>query len=53
MDKYSKKQIVEALERVKQKYPAVFKWFFLCEIDPEHDSLRDKTTAEHCDSPTE
>jgi hypothetical protein len=47
MDRYSKEEIVEALERIKAKYPAVYKWFFIWELDKEHDSLRHPTASEH------
>jgi len=47
MEKYSREEIVSALLRVKEKYPAVFRWFFLWEIDQEaaNDSVRHKTTS--------
>lgn len=32
MEDYSKEEIIAALEQIKQKYPMVFKWFFLFEL---------------------
>ncbi len=35
MKSYSKVDMMVALERIETQYPAVFKHFFLAEIDPE------------------
>jgi hypothetical protein len=35
MKNYDRADMIHALRRVEQKYPSVFKHFFLAEIDPE------------------
>jgi hypothetical protein len=41
LNEYSKKQLVEALEKVKEQYPAVYKHFFFSEVDPEMYAVMD------------
>lgn len=35
MKDYSKEELVAGLLRIERKFPACFRHFFLCEIDPE------------------
>lgn len=32
---YSKEELVDALIKIQEKYPTVYKHFFLAELDPE------------------
>jgi hypothetical protein len=32
MEDYTKEEIIAALKNIQEKYPAVFKWFFLFEL---------------------
>lgn len=35
LKEYSLEQIIQALEKVKEEYPAVYKHFFYAKLDPE------------------
>lgn len=41
LDDYSQAEVFEALNRIKEKFPAVFKWFFLWELEKTNDSRKD------------
>jgi len=45
-ENYSREQLVSALEKIAEKYPAVYKHFFFAEVDQEaYHSLFIKSTS--------
>lgn len=48
LEDYSKEEIIKALNKCKQKYPAAYRNFFAVELEKDCDSLCNQTASGQC-----